>query len=82
MGFRKHDTIKHSDKVYVRGNVHTNTVEGLFGLLKRGIIGSFHHVSKGHLHRYVDEFSFRGMSLQLLKFSGGSVDDYAICRSS
>jgi transposase-like protein len=52
----KHDTIKHSDGVYVRGNVHTNTVEGFFGLLKRGIIGSFHHVSKGHLGRYVDEF--------------------------
>jgi transposase-like protein len=59
MGFRKHDMIRHSDKVYVRGNVHTNTVEGFFGLLKRGIIGSFHHVSKGHLGRYIDEFSFR-----------------------
>lgn len=59
MGFRKHDMIKHSDGVYGRGNVHTNTVEGFFGLLKRGIIGSFHHVSKGHLARYVDEFSFR-----------------------
>lgn len=59
MGFRKHDTIKHSDNVYVRGIVHTNTVEGFFGLLKRGIIGSFHHVSRGHLARYCDEFSFR-----------------------
>lgn len=59
MGFRKHDMIKHSDGVYVRGNVHTNTVEGFFGLLKRGIVGSFHHVSKDHLHRYCDEFSFR-----------------------
>lgn len=49
MGFRKHDMIKYSDGVYVRGNVHTNTVEGFFGLLKRGIVGSFHHVSKGHL---------------------------------
>lgn len=59
MGFRKHDMIKHSDGVYVRGDVHTNTVEGFFGLLKRGIVGSFHHVSKGHLGRYIDEFSFR-----------------------
>lgn len=59
MGFRKHDTIKHSDGVYVRGIIHTNTVEGFFGLLKRGIIGSFHHVSRGHLARYCDEFSFR-----------------------
>ena len=59
MGFRKHDTIVHSKKEYVRGNVHTDTVEGFFGLLKRGIVGSFHHVSKGHLARYCDEFSFR-----------------------
>jgi transposase-like protein len=59
MGFRKHDTIVHSRGEYVRGNVHTNTVEGFFGLLKRGLAGSFHHVSKGHLSRYIDEFSFR-----------------------
>jgi transposase-like protein len=55
----RHDTIKHSDRVYVRGDVHTNTVEGAFGLLKRGIVGTFHHVSVGHLGRYCDEFSFR-----------------------
>jgi transposase-like protein len=55
----RHDTIKHSDKVYVRGDVHTNTVEGFFGLMRRGIYGSFHHVSVGHLGRYCDEFSFR-----------------------
>jgi transposase-like protein len=55
----QHDTINHTRKEYVRGNIHTNTVEGFFGLLKRGIIGSFHHVSKGHLARYIDEFSFR-----------------------
>jgi transposase-like protein len=59
MGFRKHDTIKHSDRVYVRGDIYTNTVEGFFGLLKRGIVGTFHHVSVGHLGKYVDEFSFR-----------------------
>lgn len=49
----------HSKDEYVRGNVHTNSVEGFFGLLKRGIVGSFHHVSRGHLARYCDEFSFR-----------------------
>lgn len=59
MGFRKHETINHSQDEYVRGNVHTNSVEGFFGLLKRGIIGSFHHVSRGHLARSCDEFSFR-----------------------
>ena len=59
MGFAQHDTIKHSDGVYARGPIHTNTVEGFFALLKRGIVGTFHHVSKGHLHRYCDEFAFR-----------------------
>ncbi|MGE4056524.1 MAG: IS1595 family transposase [Vicinamibacterales bacterium] len=59
MGFRKHEVVVHSRNEYVRGDVHTNTVEGFFGLLKRGIIGSFHHVSKGHLARYCDEFCFR-----------------------
>ena len=59
MGFTQHDTIKHSDRVYAKGNIHTNTAEGFFALLKRGIVGTFHHVSKGHLHRYADEFAFR-----------------------
>jgi transposase-like protein len=59
MGFVGHDTVKHSAGEYVRENVHTNTVEGFFSLLKRGIVGTFHHVSKGHLHRYCDEFAFR-----------------------
>jgi transposase-like protein len=54
-----HHTVNHGRGEYVRGSVHTNTVEGFFSLLKRGINGSFHHVSKQHLHRYCDEFSFR-----------------------
>ena len=58
-GFAAHDTITHSEGVYAKGNIHTNTVEGFFALLKRGIMGSFHHVSKAHLHRYCDEFAFR-----------------------
>ena len=44
---------------YVRGDVHTNTVEGAFSLFKRAIVGSFHQVSKKHLDRYLDEFEFR-----------------------
>jgi transposase-like protein len=55
----KHQTVKHSAKEYVRGDAHTNTVEGFFSLLKRGINGTFHHVSRGHLDRYCDEFAFR-----------------------
>jgi hypothetical protein len=43
----------------VRDNVHTNTIEGFFGLLKRGITGTYHFVGKKHLHRYLAEFDFR-----------------------
>jgi len=57
--FGSHETVNHSAKEYVRGNVHTNTAEGFFANLKRGIHGTFHHVSKGHLHRYLSEFEFR-----------------------
>jgi len=71
MGFKAHDTIKHSEKKYVRGNVHTNTVEGFFSLLKRGVVGTFHHVSKGHLHRYCDEFAFRYNTRASLGYNDG-----------
>jgi hypothetical protein len=43
----------------VRGDVHTNTIEGYFSILKRGINGTFHHVSQQHLKRYLAEFDFR-----------------------
>jgi transposase-like protein len=48
--------VNHGSGEYVRGNVHTNTAEGFVSLLKRGIVGTFHHVGKGHLGRYVSEF--------------------------
>ena len=54
-----HETVNHSAKEYVRGDVHTNTVEGAFGLFKRAIVGSFHQVSHKHLDRYLNEFEFR-----------------------
>lgn len=54
-----HHTVNHSAHEYVRGDVTTNTAEGFFALLKRGINGTFHHVSRKHLHRYVSEFEFR-----------------------
>ncbi|HEY3045447.1 MAG TPA: transposase [Vicinamibacterales bacterium] len=43
----------------MRGDVHSNTAEGFFSLLKRGINGVYHHISRGNLNRYCDEFSFR-----------------------
>jgi transposase-like protein len=54
-----HDTVEHRVKEYVRGDVHTNTIEGAFGLFKRALVGSFHQVSVKHLDRYLDEFEFR-----------------------
>jgi transposase-like protein len=60
---RKHSSVNHTEKEYVRWEdgvcVTTNTVEGFFANLKRGIIGTYHHVSKTHLHRYLSEFDFR-----------------------
>jgi transposase-like protein len=58
MGFR-HRTIKHSDGVYVRGDIHTNSVEGFWSLIKRGIGGVYHSVSPEYLQSYLDEYSFR-----------------------
>jgi transposase-like protein len=54
-----HQTVKHSVKEYVRGDVYTNTIESNFSLLKRGIIGTFHNVSPKHLPLYLAEFDHR-----------------------
>lgn len=57
--FAEHHQIKHKDKVYVSGHVHTQTVEGFFGLVKNAISGTHHWVSPQHLQKYLDEFAFR-----------------------
>jgi transposase-like protein len=57
--FAEHHTVSHEQNEWVRGDAHTQTVEGYFSLLKRGIVGTYHHVGEDHLHRYVDEFTFR-----------------------
>ncbi len=57
--FKSHRTVNHSASEYVRGDAHTNTVEGYFSILKRGIYGVYHHVSQEHLKRYLGEFDFR-----------------------
>lgn len=54
-----HESINHSQKEWVRGDVTTNTAEGFFSLVKRGLYGTFHAVSRKHLHRYISEFQFR-----------------------
>ena len=55
----KHKVIKHSSGVYVMGDVHTNTVESAFSLLKRGIMGTWHRISAKHLPAYLEEMEFR-----------------------
>jgi hypothetical protein len=76
----KHETIRHRDKIYVRGNIHTNTAESAFSLFKRGFTGAFHKVSLKHLQRYLNEFSYRfnnrkapnlfGMTVRRLALAG------------
>jgi transposase-like protein len=58
-GSPNHHSVNHSIKEYVRGDVHTNTIEGYFSIMKRGITGVYHHVSAQHLKRYLAEFDFR-----------------------
>ena len=54
-----HQFVKHSRKEYVKGKVHTNTIESFWAILKRGIVGVYHFTSKKHLQLYIDEFVFR-----------------------
>jgi len=57
--FIDHQTVNHGQEEYVRGDVHTNTVEGYFSIFKRGMKGIYQHCGKQHLHRYLAEFDFR-----------------------
>jgi transposase-like protein len=57
--FFSHESINHSAGEFVRDGVTTNSIESVFAVFKRGLIGVYHHVSKKHLGRYVDEFAFR-----------------------
>jgi transposase-like protein len=61
MEFAGHSTVNHSKSEYVRlgGFKHSNTVENFFSIFKRGVIGTYHHMSEAHLHRYTAEFDFR-----------------------
>jgi hypothetical protein len=57
--FAQHETVNHSAGEYARRDVTTNTVEGFFGIFKRGMVGVYQHCGEQHLQRYLDEFSFR-----------------------
>jgi transposase-like protein len=73
-----HYTVNHARREYVRGFVTTNTVEGFFSLIKRGLYGTFHSVSPQHLHRYLAEFEYR---YNTRKLDDGERTSLAIKRS-
>jgi len=75
--FRAHGSVDHSIGEYVRGDVHTNTIENYFSILKRGISGTYHHVSATHLKRYLAEFDYRYNERKAL-----GVDDFERFRRS
>jgi len=75
--FASHEAVAHSTNEYVRGDAHTNTIEGYFSILKRGLIGTYHHVSAAHLKRYLGEFDFR-----YNERSGLGVDDVQRTKSA
>jgi len=56
--FRSHDSVDHRFE-YVRGETHSNSAENFFSILKRGVVGTYHHWSEAHIHRYLAEFDFR-----------------------
>lgn len=57
--FARHGHTLHAGRVYAKGDVHSNSAENFFSILKRGVIGTYHHMSEAHMHRYLAEFDFR-----------------------
>lgn len=70
--FFKHDAVNHAAGEYARGPVSTNSIESVWAVLKRGLHGVYHHASKKHLFRYVDEFTFR--------LNEGNVENHTLAR--
>jgi transposase-like protein len=76
--FASHETVRHSAKEYVRGDVHTNTIEGVFSIFKRGMKGIYQHCDEKHLHRYLAEFDFRYNNRVALSVGDGERADRAL----
>lgn len=73
--YAKHEAVNHRIGEYVRGDAHTNTVESYFAILKRGINGTYHHLSQQHLKRYLCEFDFRYNERSALEVTDGERAD-------
>src|ERR1700723_3330122 len=65
----KHESVDHSKYEWARGDVHTNTLEGFFSIFKRGLVGTYQHMDKRHLDRYLAEFDFRFNNRVALKIN-------------
>lgn len=76
--FAGYETVNHGIEEYVRGDAHTNTIEGYFSILKRGITGTYHHVSQQHLKRYLAEFDYRYNERSALGISDAERADKAL----
>lgn len=76
--FAEHGTVEHGREEYVRGDIHTNTVEGYLSILKRGVYGTYQHVSEAHLKRYLCEFDFRYTNRAKLGIDDAARTDLAI----
>jgi hypothetical protein len=71
--FISHDSVNHSRDEYVRGTVHTNTVEGFYSIIKRGMKGVCQHCAEKHIHRYLSEFDFRSQTASHWALTTGNV---------
>jgi transposase-like protein len=76
--FASHETVTHSHKEYVRGDVHTNSAEGYFSIFKRGMRGVYQHCGEKHLHRYLAEYDFRYNHRSKLGIEDGERTELAI----
>lgn len=77
-GAAEHEAVDHSKYEWVRGDVHTNTLEGFFSIFKRGVIGVFQHVDAKHFDRYLAEFDFRQNTRAKLGISDNERADIAL----
>lgn len=77
-GSPDHHSVNHSIGEYVRGDIHTNTIESYFAIMKRGITGVYHHVGPQHLKRYLAEFDFRYNERSGLRVSDAARADKAV----
>lgn len=78
--FGGHETVKHSVGEYVRDIVHTNTIENVFSVFKRGMVGVYQHCGESHLHRYLAEFDFRFNRRTALKWTDSERHDDLLSR--